>query len=547
MSVPTQGIPVLILKEGTKRTVGREAYEVTIAAAKVLAETLKTSLGPRGMDKMLIDSLGDVTITGDGATILKEMEIQHPAAKMLVEVAKAQDSEVGDGTTTVVILAGELLKKAEELLFQNIHPVMIIDGYRKAMEFALKEIEKLTIPVSINDHNLIKLAAITSMYSKAISEYKEKLADIALNACLKVTEKVGDRYKVNVDYIKLEKRKGKSLDETELINGIVIDKEVVHSGMPKLVKDAKIAVINAPLEIEKTEISSKISITSPEQMKAFLDEETRILTKMVEKIASVGANVVICQKGIDDVAQYLLKKKNILAVRRVKESDIEKIAKATGARIVTNIDDLKPEDLGYAGIVEERKVGEEKMVFIEECKDPRAVTILIRGASEMIVDEAERALHDAIYVIKNVIETGKLVYGGGAIEVSLANRIREFATTLPSKEQLAALKFAEAIEVIPTILAETAGMDPLDVLVNLKAYHAKGEYHYGINVLEGKISSMKELGIFDPANVKIQALKAATEAAIMLLRIDDIIAASPPKEKEKKGGEEEKEKLPETF
>jgi thermosome len=543
IDVPTQGIPVLILKEGTKRTVGREAYEVTIAAAKALAEVLKTSLGPRGMDKMLIDSLGDVTITGDGATILKEMEIQHPAAKMLVEVAKAQDAEVGDGTTTVVILAGEFLKKAEELLLQNIHPVMIIDGYRKALEFAMKEVEKFTVPVSIDDHDLIKQAAITSMYSKAISEYKEKLADIALKACLKVTEKIGDRYKVNVDYIKIEKRKGKSLDETELINGIVLDKEVVHSGMPKLVKNARIAVINAPLEIEKTEITSKISITSPEQMKAFLDEETRILSKMVEKIASAGANVVICQKGIDDVAQYLLKKKNILAVRRVKESDIEKVAKATGARIVTNIDDLTPDDLGYAGVVEERKVGEEKMVFIEDCKDPRAVTILVRGASEMIVDEAERALHDAIYVIKNVIETGKLVYGGGAIEVSLANKIREFATTLPSKEQLAALKYAEAIEVIPTILAETAGMDPLEVLVNLKSYHAKGEIHYGINVLEGKISSMKDLKIFDPANVKIQALKAATEAAIMLLRIDDIIAASPPKEKEKEkkgGGEEEK-------
>ena len=542
MSAPTQGIPVLILKEGTKRTVGREAYDVTIAAAKALAEVLKTSLGPRGMDKMLIDSLGDVTITGDGATILKEMEIQHPAAKMLVEVAKAQDTEVGDGTTTVVILAGELLKKAEELLLQNVHPVMIIDGYRKAMEFALKEIEKLTVPVSINDYDLIKSAAITSMYSKAISEYKEKLADIALKACLKVTEQVGNKYKVNVDYVKIEKRKGRSLDETELINGIVIDKEVVHSGMPKLVKNAKIAVINAPLEIEKTEITSKISITSPEQMKAFLDEETRILNKMVEKIVSAGANVVICQKGIDDVAQYLLKKKNILAVRRVKESDIEKIAKATGAKIVTNIDDLTADDLGFAGVVEERKIGEEKMIFIEDCKDPRAVTILVRGASEMIVDEAERALHDAIYVIKNVLETGKLVYGGGAIEISLANKIREFATTLPSKEQLAALKYAEAIEVIPTILAETAGMDPLEVLVNLKSYHAKGEIHYGINVLEGKVSSMQELKIYDPANVKIQALKAATEAAIMLLRIDDIIAASPPKEKEKekKGAEEEK-------
>jgi len=346
-----QAVPFLILKEGTKRTLGKEAYDVNIAAAKVLSEVLKTSLGPRGLDKMLVDSLGDVTITGDGATILKEMEINHPAAKMLVEVAKAQDAEVGDGTTTVVVLAGELLKKAEDLLLQNIHPTIIIDGYRKALEYVMNEIDRLAIKLDKNDIETLKKVVMTSMYSKAISEYKEKLADLAIQACLQVAEEINGELKINPDYIKLEKRKGKSLDETELIKGLVIDKEVVHPGMPKLVKGAKIAVINAPLEIEKPEISSKISITSPEQMKSFLDEETKILAKMVDKLASVGANVVICQKGIDDTAQFLLKKKNILAVRRVKESDMEKIARATGARIITDIEDIKPEDLFYFLII----------------------------------------------------------------------------------------------------------------------------------------------------------------------------------------------------
>ncbi len=548
MSQPAQTVPFLVLKEGTKRTIGREAYEVTIGAAKALAEILKTSLGPRGMDKMLLDSLGDVTITGDGATILKEMEVQHPAAKMLVEVAKAQDSEVGDGTTTVVVLAGELLKKAEELLVQNIHPIVIIDGYRKALELAMKEIDNIAIKVDRNDVETLKRVAATSMYSKSISEYKEKLAELAVNACLQVLEEVEGKTKVNLDYIKVEKRKGKSLDETQLIKGIVIDKEVVHPGMPKLVKNAKIAVINSPLEIEKTEISSKISITSPEQMKAFLDEETRILAKMVDKIASVGANVVICQKGIDDTAQFLLKKKNILAVRRVKESDMEKIAKATGARIVTNLDDLTENDLGYAELVEERKVGEERMLFIEGCKNPKAVTILVRGGSELIVDEAERGLRDALFVIKNVLENGKVVAGGGAIETWCALKVREYAQSLPSKEQLAALKYAEALEIIPSILAETAGMEPLDTVVNLRAVHAKGNYFFGVDVLNNRVEDMIKQGIVDPANVKMQAIKAATEAAIMLLRIDDIIAASPPKEKEKgEGGKKSEEFSPEGY
>lgn len=537
------GIPVLILKEGTRRTIGREAHDVNIAAAKALAEALKTSLGPRGMDKMLVDSLGDITITGDGATILKEMEVQHPAAKMLVEVAKAQDSEVGDGTTTVVVLAGELLKKAEELLAQNIHPTTIIDGYRKTMEYVLSELEKIAIKVNPEDIETLKKVAITSIYSKSLGEYRDKIAEIAAKAVLKVAEKEVDekgniKYKVDLDNIKVEKRKGKSIEETELIDGIVLDKEVVHPGMPKLIRNAKIAVINAPLEIEKPEMSAKINITSPEQMKAFLDEETKVLQKMVEKIASSGANVLICQKGIDDIAQYMLKKKGIMAVRRVKESDMEKVAKATGARIVTNIDDLSPADLGEAGLVEERIVAEEKMLFIEQCKNPKAVTILIRGASELIIDEAERALHDALSVCKNIVQTGKLVTGGGSTEIELAMRAREFANKLSGKEQLAAQKFADALEIVPTILAETSGLEPIDAIVELRALHAKGEINYGVDALKGKIDDMSKLNILDPMNVKAQAIKSATEAAIMILRIDDIIAASPKKEeKEKKEGE----------
>lgn len=534
------GIPVLILKEGTKRTIGREAHDVNIAAAKALAEALKTSLGPRGMDKMLVDSLGDITITGDGATILKEMEVQHPAAKMLVEVAKAQDSEVGDGTTTVVILAGELLKKAEELLAQNIHPTIIIDGYRKTMEYVLSELDKIATKVNPEDIETLKKAAITSIYSKSLGEYREKIAEIAARAILKVAEKEVDekgnvKYKVDLDNIKIEKRKGKSIEETELIDGIVLDKEVVHPGMPKLIRNAKIAVINAPLEIEKPEMSAKINITSPEQMKAFLDEETKVLQKMVEKIAASGANVLICQKGIDDVAQYLLKKKGIMAVRRVKESDMEKVAKATGARIVTNIDDLSPKDLGEAGLVEERIVAEEKMLFIEQCKNPKAVTILVRGASELILDEAERSIHDALSVCRNVLQTGKIITGGGSTEIELAIRARDFANKLSGKEQLAAQKFAEALEIIPIILAETSGLEPIDALVELRALHAKGGVTYGVDALRGKIDDMAKLNVIDPMNVKAQAIKSATEAAIMILRIDDIIAASPKKEEKKEG------------
>jgi len=540
---PSAVVPVLILKEGSQRTTGFEALRANVAAARAIAETVKTSLGPRGMDKMLVDSIGDITITNDGATILNEIEVQHPAAKLLVQISKTLDDEVGDGTTSAVVIAGELLREGEALIEKNVHPTLIVTGYKKALSRAKELLEKYAINVNPYDDEILKKVCLTAIHGKAVGSVRDYLAEICVKAVKQVTEERDGRRIADLDRIQIIKKQGGSLYDTKLINGIVIDKEVVHPGMPKMVKNAKIAVINSPLEIEKTEISSKISITSPEQMKAFLDEETRILAKMVDKIASVGANVVICQKGIDDTAQFLLKKKNILAVRRVKESDIEKISKATGARIITNLDDMTENDLGYADLVEERKVGEERMLFIEGCKNPKAVTILIRGGSELIVDEAERGLHDALFVIKNVLETGKVVAGGGAIETWCALKVREFAESLPSKEQLAAIKYAEALEVIPSILAETAGMEPLDTIVNLRSIHAKGNYYYGVDVLNNRIENMKELGIVDPANVKVQAIRAATEAAIMLLRIDDIISASPPKEKEKGEGP----KVPEEY
>ncbi|HDD64228.1 MAG: thermosome subunit [Thermoprotei archaeon] len=539
MAAPAQAIPVLLLKEGTTRTVGRDARRTNILAARIIAETLASSLGPRGMDKLLVDSFGSATITGDGATILKEMDVQHPAAKMLVEVAKAQDDEVGDGTTSVVVLAGEFLKNAEELLDSDIHPTIITEGYERALEYLLKEIDKIAVKVDPLDVNVLKEVAKTALSSKVVAQYKDFLADLAVKAVLQVVEKTDDgKYKVDLDNIKIEKKKGESIEETMLINGIVLDKEVVHPGMPKRVENAKIALINAPLEIEKPEWTAKINITNPEQLRAFLDQEAALLKKMVDKIAEVGANVVITQKGIDDLAQHFLAKRGILAVRRVKKSDMEKLAKATGARIVTSIEDLTPEDLGYAGLVEERKVADDKMVFVEECKNPKAVTILVRGGAEHIVDETERALHDALCVIRNVVQEPKIVAGGGAIEIELARRLKEFAKSLGSKEQLAVEAYAEALEKIPTILAQNAGIEPVDAIVELRNRHEKGEVWSGVDVINGKISDMMKLNIIEPAIVKKQTIKSATEAAIMILRIDDIIAAAPPKEKKEKGSEE---------
>jgi thermosome len=526
-SFPTQagGVPVLILREGSNRSRGREAQHGNITAAKVVAESVRSALGPKGMDKMLVDSFGDVTITSDGRTILDEMDIQHPAAKMLVEVAKTQDNEAGDGTTSAVIIAGELLNKAEELIDKNIHPTIIIDGYRKAAEIALETLEKIAIPVDLKSQEYLKKAATTAMGSKIVAEYKEYLADLAVKAMMAVAEKKDDVYKVDVDDVKVEKKTGESLMETSLINGIVLDKEIVHSGMPKRLEKAKIALIDASLEIEKTELDAKINIESPEQIEAFLKQEETMLKDMVEKILASGANVVVCQKGIDDMAQHFLARKGIIAVRRAKKSDIEKLAKATGGKIITNLDDIKPSDLGYAALVEERRIGDDKMTFIEGCKHPKAVTILIRAGTQRMTAEAERSIHDALCVIRDLIEEPKIVAGGSAPELEMAGVLKKYAETLPGREQLAVRIFAEALEAIAVTLAENAGLDPIDILSELRSRHEKGETWAGIEVLEGKVQDMTKVNIFEPLSVKKQIIKSANEAASMILKIDDIIAA----------------------
>ncbi|MEM0011509.1 MAG: thermosome subunit beta [Candidatus Bathyarchaeia archaeon] len=543
------GQPILILKEGTARSRGREAQRNNITAARIIAEAIRTTLGPRGMDKMLVDSLGDITITNDGATILKEVEVEHPAAKMMVEVAKAQDNMVGDGTTTVVVLAGELLKKAEELLDQNVHPTVIVSGFRKAVQKAMEILDKVGIPVDINDRETLKKVAVTAMGSKAVGIAREYFAEISIDAVKQIAEKRGDKWVADIDNIQIIKKEGESLRDTQLVKGIILDKEVVHAGMPKRVEKAKIALLNCPLEIEKTEISAEIRIRDPLQMKAFLDKETEMLKNMVEKIKRAGANVVICQKGIDDMAQHFLAKEGILAVRRAKESDMEKLARATGGRIVTNLEDLKPEDLGYAELVEERKIGEDKMVFIEGCRDPRSVSILIRAGLERMVEEAERAMHDALSVVSDVIERPKIVPGGGAIEAELAKELRRYAAQIGGREQLAIEAFAEAIEIIPKTLAENAGLEPIDIMVELRAAHEKPDgFAYGVDVFSGKIVNMLEKGVIEPLVVKEQAIKSAAEVASMILRIDDVIAAAKPKEEKEKGEkkeEEEETKTPE--
>ena len=531
MSSPTQagGVPVLVLKEGSSRSRGREAQHTNIMAAKIVAETVKSALGPKGMDKMLVDSMGDTTITSDGRTILDEMDIQHPAAKMMVEVAKTQDNEVGDGTTTAVVLAGELLNKAEELTEKNVHPTIIIDGYKKASEKALEVLEKIAIPTESNAEEYLKQAAMTSMASKLVAEHRQHLADLAVKAVLEVAEKEDGRYKADVDDVKVEKKPGESLTETKLIQGIVLDKEVTHSGMPKRVEKAKIALLDTALEIEKTEFDAKINIESPEQMEAFLKQEEEMLKGMVEKIATVGANVVLCEKGIDDMAQHFLARKGILVVRRIKKSDMEKLAKATGGKIITNMDDMSPADLGYASLVEERKIGDDKMTFVEGCKHPRAVTILIRGGTERIVDEAERSVHDALCVVRDIVEEPKILAGGGAPELEVSRMLRKYAETLPGREQLAVRSFAEALEVVPMTLTENAGLDPIDILSELRVRHEKGERWAGIEVISGKVQEMAEAGVFEPLAVKKQIIKSATEAASMILKIDDVIAAGKMK------------------
>ena len=520
------GRPVIILKEDTKRSRGSEARKSNMMAAQIVAEVLKTTLGPRGMDKMLIDSLGDITITSDGATVLDQIDVQHPAAKMIIEIAKTQDKEVGDGTTTSVVLAGELLKKAGELLDQNIHPSVIIAGYQKASEKALETLEGVAIDVDMDDRETLMKLANTSIRSKAVASARVHLSGIVINAIKLITEERDGRVIADVENVQIVKKEGKSLEETELVRGIIVDKEVVHDGMPRRVKNAKIALVDAALEIEKTEIDAEIRIKTPEGVKAFLDQETEMLKKMVDRVVASGATVLLTQKGIDDVAQHFLAKAGIMVARRVKKSDMEKLAKATGARMVNNLQDLKKTDLGSCGLVEERKVGNDKMIFVEECRDPAAVAIFIRAGLERMIDEAGRSLNDALYVISDVAELPKMVPGGGAIEMEIAKEVRGYARQVGGREQLAIEAFADALEVIPRTLAENAGLDILDTMVAMKAAHEKKNgLKMGVNVFKGGVADMLKEGVVEPLAVKLQAIKSCVEVTGMILRIDDVVAA----------------------
>jgi thermosome len=521
--------PVIFLSEGTKRTRGRDAQRINILIGKAVANSVKSTLGPKGMDKMLVDELGDVTISNDGATILSEMSIDHPAGKMMVEVAKTQESEVGDGTTTAVVMAGGLLQKAEDLLDDQIHPSLIINGYRMAARKAKEFLIELADPIKFEDKETLRKIALTSMTGKA-AEASEKLSDIVVDAVVSVAEKEEGKMVIDKDLIKVEKKTGASLEDSALINGIVIDKEIVHAQMPKKVKSAKIALIDAALEIKETETDAKISITSPDQLQAFLDQEEQMLKKMVTKIKEVGANTVFCQKGIDDMAQYFLAKEGITAVRRVKKSDMEKIAKATKANIVTRVEGLSAEDLGSAETVNQKKVADEDMVFVEGCKNPKAVTVIVRGGSEHVVDEAERSIDDAVGSVSTAIRDGKVVFGGGSIEVETALKLREYAKTVGGREQLAISAFADVLEIIPRTLAESAGMDPLDTLVNLRSKHSGKDGKYtGVNVYDGKLDDMKKMNVVEPLSVKTQAVTSGAEVTEMILRIDDIIAGTSGK------------------
>jgi len=531
------GQPVLILKEGTSRRRGRDAQRNNIMAARIIAEVLRTTLGPRGMDKMLIDSLGDITITNDGAAILDEIDVEHPAAKMMVEVAKTQDDMVGDGTTTSVILAGELLRRAEELLDQNIHPTVIVSGYRKAAQKSMEILDNVGTLIDLDDRETLKDVATTSMASKTVGIAREHLAEIAIDAVKQITEQRGDRRIADIDNIQIVKKEGKSLYDTQLVKGIIVDKEVLHAGMPKRIANAKVALLDCPLEVEKTEFNAEIRIRDPTQIKAFLDQETRMLKEMVEKIKASGSKVLFCQKGIDDLAQHFLAKEEIMTARRVKQSDMEKLARATGGRVITNLDDLKSEDLGNSGLVEERKVGEDKMIFVEKCKDPRSVGILIRAGLERMVDEAERAMNDALSVVSDVVEYNKIVAGGGAIESEIAKGLRDYATKVGGREQLAIEAFADSIEIVPKTLAENAGLEPIDILVALRSAHEEPRGHLmGVDVFTGKIIDMHDNGVIEPMRVKEQAVKSATEVSSMILRIDDVIASTKPKTEMPPGG-----------
>ena len=518
--------PVLVLKESALQEKGKDAQKNNITAAKLVADLVKSSLGPRGLDKMLVDSLGDVTITNDGATILKEIDAQHPAAKMMVEISKTIDTEVGDGTTSSVIFGGTLLAKAEELLSKDVHSSVIIEGYQAASEKALEVLDEISKKVTADDKETLINIAKTSMESKLISEDSDSLSKTVVDAVLKITETKDGKSTVDLDNIKVEKKAGGSIQDTALIKGIVLDKEIVHSGMPTKIQGAKIALINSALEVEKTEMSAEIRINDPTQMQMFLEEENRMLKTMVEKLHTIGSNVVICQKGIDDMAQHFLAKHGILAVRRVKESDMSKLAKATGGRISSNIDDISEKDLGAADLVHQKKVETDKWVFVEGCKNPQSVTMLIRGGSQRVVDEVDRSIHDSLMVVKDVIETPAIVAGGGAPEALLAAFLKDWSGKFDGRQQLAIKKYAEALEIIPLTIAENAGMDPIDTMVALRAKQSDGKKWTGINAKEGKISDMLAQNIVEPVVVKQQIIKSATETASMILRIDDVIAIS---------------------
>ena len=517
--------PILILKEGTEREKGKEAQYNNIRAAMAIADAVRSTMGPKGMDKMLVDSMGDVVITNDGVTILKEIEVEHPAAKMLVEVAKAQDQECGDGTTTAVVLAGELLKHAQSLVEQNIHPAVIADGYRLASKKAIEVLEGIAMEINESNEEILKKIAETSMTGKVAAPNKEMLANIAYEAVKAVAEEENGKIKIDLDNVKVEKKQGGSVEDTELIEGVILDKERVHPDMPTVIKDAKILLLNAPIEVRKTEVDAQIRISDPDQLQKFLEGEEAMIKDMVDKVKESGANVLICQKGIDDLAQYYLAKAGIFAVRRVKKSDMEKLSRATGASILSGLEEIKESDLGKAGKVEERKIGDDKMTFITDCKNAKAVSILVRGGTEHVVDEIERGLHDALSVIAVATEDGKMTSGGGSAAVEISLALRDYASTVGGREQLAIESFADAIEIVPRALATNAGMDPIDMLIRLRQAHKEGKKYHGVDVYGGNISDMKEANVLEPLRVGVQAIKSATDAAVMILRIDDVIAA----------------------
>ncbi len=523
MSQQLGGQPILILREGTTRNRGKDAQNSNFAAAKAVASAVRSTLGPKGMDKMLIDSMGDITITNDGVTILKEMDIEHPAGKMMVEIAKTQDAEVGDGTTTAVVIAGELLKNAEELLTQGVHPTVIGEGYRLAAEKSLAMLDGFAIAVKPTDTAVLKSIAKTALSGKNAEVSKDLLSDIIVKAIVFVTDPDGS---VDIAHINVEKKVGGSTDDSNLIEGMVIDKERAHPNMPKSVTNAKILLLNAALEFKKTEVNAKINISTPGQAQAFLDEEENMVHVMVDKVVSSGATVIFCQKGIDDVAQHYLTKAGILAVRRVKKSDIENLARATGGNIVNSIDAISKKDLGNAGLVEERKISGDEMIYVSKCKNPKAVSIIVRGGTEHVVDELERAVHDALMVVSVVVQGKKIVAGGGAPETELSLQLRRYASQQGGRVQLAIEAFAEALEIIPRSLAENAGLDPIDILVDIRAAHESGKKTFGLDAETGKPADMLKAGVVEPLRVKSQAISSAAEAAVMILRIDDIIASS---------------------